>query len=197
MLGQLLALTKAEDHRLQIIVVEQCAGQDTVLGRFDFFGEIDDVCVVVAHLVLASSFPANLLFLELYESGLLVGRHGSGMIQRAGLQPEPVRLVAPRFLDGPLQEPPSQPSPDEVGHQTELNQLHLLGLPDLPLCKLLRRTLQVTRIFNFVQTLVEATTMRHLLSALLVVGTLVAAVASADDAKDSESIQITHDCCFC
>jgi len=41
-LRQFLALPEAEDHRLHVIVIKQRAGQDAVVGRLDFLGEIDE-----------------------------------------------------------------------------------------------------------------------------------------------------------
>ena len=53
----------------------------------------------------ASKFSAKRLLLEHRQSGLqIVGQCGR-MIQRAGVQPESTWLVAPGFVDGPLQKP--------------------------------------------------------------------------------------------
>ncbi len=42
MLGQFFALPEAEDHRLHVIVVEQCASENAIIGWLNFLGEIDD-----------------------------------------------------------------------------------------------------------------------------------------------------------
>src|SRR5262249_55595521 len=68
----------------------------------------------------ASEFPANRLLLEQLEPALEVVGQGGGMIQSAGVQPESLRFVAPRLVDGPLQEPFPQPLADEIRRQTEL-----------------------------------------------------------------------------
>jgi hypothetical protein len=57
------------------------------------------------------------------------------MIQRASVKPEAARLIAPHFVDGPLQKRISQPLFDEFGHQTELKQLNFLGLAAVQLSK--------------------------------------------------------------
>src|SRR4051794_3688575 len=49
------------------------------------------------------------------------------------MQPESSRRVAPGFVDGPSQEPSTQPLADEVGHQAELDQLDLVRLAAIEL----------------------------------------------------------------
>ena len=42
------------------------------------------------------------------------------MVQRAGVQPETARLIAPRLVDRPFQEVLPQSLADELGHEAEL-----------------------------------------------------------------------------
>jgi hypothetical protein len=49
-----------------------------------------------------------------HESGLPVHGQRGGMIQRAGVQPEAFRPVAPCGVDRPLQEPPAEPLAGEL-----------------------------------------------------------------------------------
>jgi len=65
----------------------------------------DEVDGAAAGRHLASKLSANRLLLELREAGLQIVGPGGGVIQRAGVQPESFRLVAPGLVDGPLQEP--------------------------------------------------------------------------------------------
>ena len=55
------------------------------------------------------------------------------MIERAGVQPEPLRLVATFSVDGPLEEELAKALADELGHQAELHQLDLAFLPPIQL----------------------------------------------------------------
>ena len=48
-LGQFFPLTEAKDHRLHVIVIEQSASEDAVVGRLDLFGEIDELGVALVH----------------------------------------------------------------------------------------------------------------------------------------------------
>ena len=67
------------------------------------------------------------------------------MIQSAGVEPKPPRLVAPHFINGPLQEPLSQPLSDEVGHQAELHQFNFVRLALLKLTSLQPKPCYVVR----------------------------------------------------
>ena len=81
----------------------------------------------------ASRLPANRLLFELHEPRLQVVGQGGCVIQSAGVQPESFRIVAPSFVDGPLQEPFAKPLSDELGHQAELHQLNLMRLAAIQL----------------------------------------------------------------
>src|SRR5262245_42572693 len=65
------------------------------------------------------------LFLVDDEARLQVVRQGSGVVLVAGVQPEAPGLVAPRPVDGPLEEIPPQALADELRQQPELHQFDL------------------------------------------------------------------------
>ena len=65
------------------------------------------------------------------------------MIQRASVQPKPLRLVTPHLVNRPLQKPPSQSPADESRHQAELDQLDLIPLATIQLGKARRRSIDV------------------------------------------------------
>src|SRR5262245_61950508 len=77
---------------------------------------------------------ASPLFFDLFlvdsEARLQVFRQGSRVVLGAGVQPEAPGLVAPRPVDGPLEEIPPQALADELRHQPELHQFDLaFGAP--------------------------------------------------------------------
>src|SRR5262249_13815401 len=70
------------------------------------------------------------LFLVDGEARLQVIRQGSRVVLGAGVQPEAPGTVAPRLVDGPLEEIPPQALADELRPQAELHQLDLaFGAP--------------------------------------------------------------------
>src|SRR6516165_2386912 len=70
------------------------------------------------------------LFLVAGEARLLVVGQRSQVVLGAGVQPEAPGMVAPRLVDGPLEEIPPQALADEFRHQSELDQFDLaLGAP--------------------------------------------------------------------
>src|SRR6516165_5321739 len=85
--------------------------------------------------VALSKLPANRFLLIQHESGLPIVRQGVGMIQGAGVQPEPLWPVAPGFVDAPLQEPFPEALADEFTDQPELGQLDLIRLASVQLGK--------------------------------------------------------------
>src|SRR5881392_2877764 len=76
-----------------------------------------------------SNLPLNDFSLVIGESRFQVVWQCCWMVKRASVQPEPLRLVAPRFVDDPLQEPLAQALTDEFARQTELHQLNVGRLP--------------------------------------------------------------------
>src|SRR5262249_41948924 len=75
------------------------------------------------------------LFLVDGEPRLQVVRQGSRMGLGAGMQPGATGTVAPRLVDGPLEEIPSQPLPDEFRHQPKLHQFDFSVDPPVQLGK--------------------------------------------------------------
>jgi len=73
------------------------------------------------------------LLLEQHEPSLQIVGQSGGVIQRAGVQPESFWLVAPGFVDGPLEEPFAKSLADKFGHQAELDQLNLIRLAAIQL----------------------------------------------------------------
>src|SRR5260370_20127796 len=65
------------------------------------------------------------LFLVDGEACLQVVRQGSRVVLGAGMEPEAPGAVAPRLVDGPLEEMPPQALADEFRHQAELHQFDL------------------------------------------------------------------------
>src|SRR6202451_56057 len=64
-------------------------------------------------------------FLEDGKSGLQVVRQRNRMIVATSVQPQALRLVAPRLIDGPQQEILAEPLPDELRSEPELNDFDL------------------------------------------------------------------------
>src|SRR5947209_14290485 len=101
-----------------------------------------------------SDLSADHLFLVQIETSVAVIGQRGGMIQRAGMQPEPAGLVAPGLVHRPLEEPFAQTLPDEFGHQTELGQFDLAGDPPVQFGKARRRAVDVQNV-NLVPRVIQ------------------------------------------
>src|SRR5579871_2819994 len=81
------------------------------------------------------------LFLVNGEARLQVIRQGSGMVLGAGMEPEAAGAIAPRLVDGPLEEIPPEALSDELRHQAELHQFNLALDPPIQLGETSRNAL--------------------------------------------------------
>src|SRR5262249_59324336 len=75
------------------------------------------------------------LFLVDGKARLQVVRQGGRVVLGAGVQPEALGSVAPRSVDGPLEEIPSQALADELRQHPELHQFDLGLHPPHPPAK--------------------------------------------------------------
>ncbi len=95
---------------------------------------------------MPSQFASDRFLFEEREACLqIVGQRG-GMVERASVQPEAARLVAPGLVNGPLQEPFSETLADELARQPELDEFNLARLPTIEFCEAGRSSSDVQHV---------------------------------------------------
>ena len=75
------------------------------------------------------------------------------MVERAGVQPESFRLIAPDLVDGPLQKPGAESLADKFGHQPELHQFDFVALATVQLGESGRRAVDMQDVYFVLRAL--------------------------------------------